>query len=98
LKSELSSNFYLISSYYALVSLQAATRFSRMIPDHLRADLETVTQQRALAPQDSYVQLLARLDAAQQAALPERLQHYLSRRSYVKALQWLDNPDLPHHP
>lgn len=42
-------------------------------------------------------EVLARLDAASKdPGLPERLEHYLSKRSYVKALEWLDNPDLPH--
>lgn len=41
--------------------------------------------------------VLARLDGfAAQPDLPERLEHYVSKRSYVKALEWLDNPDTPH--
>lgn len=40
---------------------------------------------------------LARLDAiVADEALPKDLAHYLSRRSYVKALECLDNPDMPH--
>lgn len=41
---------------------------------------------------------LARLDAmAADESLPNDLAHYLSRRSYVKALECLDNPDMPHN-
>lgn len=40
---------------------------------------------------------LAWLDQlARDETLPGDLAHYLSRRSYVKALEWLDHPDMPH--
>ena len=40
---------------------------------------------------------LARLDAiSKDEELPGDLAHYLSRRSYMKALEWLDNPNMPH--
>jgi len=40
---------------------------------------------------------LRRLDRiASEESLPRDLAHYLSRRSYVKALEWLDHPDMPH--
>ena len=40
---------------------------------------------------------LSRLDAiSAEASLPRDLAHYLSRRSYVKALEWLEDPDMPH--
>ena len=42
---------------------------------------------------------LKHLDAiAAEPDLPKDLAHYLSRRSYVKALEWLDNPDMLHYP
>ena len=66
--------------------------------DCLRKDLEFVTQKRVLEVGDSLVEALERLDEAQHTDLPDRLQHYLSQRSYTKALLWLDNPDMPHHP
>jgi len=45
------------------------------------------------------VEVLARLDqASKEAGLPDRLVHYLSKRSYVKALEWLDAPETPHRP
>ena len=66
--------------------------------DCLRKDLEFVTQKRVLEVGDSIVEALKRLDEAQHTDLPDRLQHFLSQRSYTKALLWLDNPDMPHHP
>lgn len=40
---------------------------------------------------------LSQLDAiAEKEKLPRDLAHYLSRRSYMKALEWLDDPDMPH--
>ena len=66
--------------------------------DCLRKDLEFVTQKRVLEVGDSLVEALKRLDEAQHTDLPDRLQHYLSQRSYTKALLWLDDPDMPHHP
>ncbi|ADE54111.1 hypothetical protein [Coraliomargarita akajimensis] len=65
--------------------------------DLMRADLERILQKKPLLEGESLVDVLARLDAcAQGAELPERLQHYLSKRSYQKALDWLDDPSLPH--
>lgn len=65
----------------------------------LKSDLEYVTQNRQLPDGTTFGQVLARLDAlAARGDLPDRLQHYLSRRSYLKALAWLENPDTPHHP
>ena len=57
--------------------------------DCIRKDLEFVTQKRVLEVGDSLVEVLKRLDDAQ---------HFLAQRSYSKALLWLDNPDIPHHP
>jgi len=66
--------------------------------DCLRKDLEFVTKKRVLEVGDSLVEVLERLDEAQHTDLPDRMQHFLSQRSYTKALIWLDNPDMPHHP
>jgi len=67
--------------------------------EKIRTDLEYITQSRALPEGEGLVNVLARLDQfAKQPSLPERLEHYLSKRSYVKALAWLDNPDMKHHP
>ena len=66
--------------------------------DCLRRDLELVTQKRLLDDSDSLLEVLKRLDQLEFTDFPERLQHFLSQRSYNKALIWLDNPDTPHHP
>lgn len=63
----------------------------------LRRDLERITGGRPLDPEEGLTDVLARLDAvAAEAGLPERLHHYLSKRSYAKALAWLDDPQTPH--
>ncbi|MFT4902102.1 MAG: hypothetical protein ACI81V_001387 [Lentimonas sp.] len=65
--------------------------------EKLRVDLEQVTQQRPYFEGESMVHVLARLDAfAAQADVPSMLLHYLTRRSYIKALDWLDHPEAPH--
>jgi hypothetical protein len=70
-----------------------------MDQEQLRMDLEYITQVRDLPEGESLRTVLARLDAcAQTAGLQDRLKHYLTKRSYAKALVWLDHPDSPHHP
>jgi hypothetical protein len=72
---------------------------SPMDRDRLKLDLEYITQTRELPEGETLRTVLARLDAdAQTPGLHDRLEHYLSKRSYAKALTWLDNPDSPHHP
>jgi uncharacterized protein with von Willebrand factor type A (vWA) domain len=67
--------------------------------EELRTDLEIATQQRSAPEGDSLIEALGRLDAvAGQGNLPKQLQHYLERRSYLKALAWLENPDQAHQP
>jgi hypothetical protein len=68
-----------------------------MDTDQIRYNLKVATgaekPQEGLAIEDA----LRRLDTmAKEANLPGDLAHYLSRRSYVKALEWLDNPDMSH--
>ncbi|MFU8848349.1 MAG: hypothetical protein ACNA77_06485 [Opitutales bacterium] len=44
-------------------------------------------------------EVLADLDGLSRDATVSRdLAHYLSRRSYLKALEWLEHPDMPHKP
>ena len=65
--------------------------------EFLRADLLYVTQKKERPEGVAMVDVLTRLDeVARRPDLPERLEHYLSKRSYVKALEWLDDPELPH--
>lgn len=68
-----------------------------MFENELRDHLMCVTGQKQLPGDRSLSEVLAWLDAfAQERELPERLSHYLTRRSYMKALEWLDDPDMPH--
>jgi len=70
-----------------------------MDQEQLRMDLEYITQVRDVPEGESLQSVLARLDAcAQTAGLQDQLVHYLTKRSYAKALVWLDHPDSPHHP
>ncbi len=69
-----------------------------MNQDKLQVDLEYVTQKRPLSSNESLVEVLARLDeVSKEADLPKQLEHYLSKRSYLKALEWLAEPSTPHH-
>ena len=66
--------------------------------ERLRNDLEYITLARALPGGESLRTVLGRLDSvAEQQGIDSRLEHYLMKRSYAKALAWLDNPDMPHH-
>ncbi len=65
--------------------------------DQLRNDLECVTRKRVLEAGQTLTDVLLRLENfAEESDLPNRLKHYLSQRSYLKALEWLDHPEMPH--
>ena len=65
--------------------------------EQLKIDLECITGKRTNETDETIAQVLARLDVmAKSTDAPERLQHYLSKRSYVKALAWLEDPSTPH--
>ena len=69
-----------------------------MTMEQLKSDLECITGKRTIEATETMAQVLARLDEiAKSIDAPERLQHYLSRRSYVKALAWIEDPSAPHH-
>ena len=69
-----------------------------MTMEQLKSDLECITGKRTIEATQTMVQVLARLDeVAKSIDAPERLQHYLSKRSYVKALAWMEDPSSPHH-
>ena len=69
-----------------------------MTMEQLKSDLECITGERAIEATETIAQVLARLDEmAKSLDAPERLQHYLSKRSYVKALAWIEDPSAPHH-
>ncbi|MFT6236263.1 MAG: hypothetical protein ACJAU9_001354 [Lentimonas sp.] len=70
-----------------------------MDQNQLKLDLEYITLARDLPKEESLRTVLARLDGfAKTPNLHDRLEHYLTKRSYAKALAWLENPDSPHHP
>lgn len=70
-----------------------------MKTDQIRADLEHIVAGRALSDGETLADVLMRLDRqVASQALPGRLEHYLSKRSYQKALDWLNNPESPHQP
>lgn len=65
--------------------------------DQLKCDLERITGAREINVGETMAQVLARLDVfAKSPEAHERLQHYLSKRSYVKALAWIEDPSTPH--
>ena len=69
-----------------------------MTMEQLKSDLECITGKRTVEPTETMAQVLARLDEmAKSVYAPERLKHYLSKRSYVKALAWIEDPSTPHH-
>lgn len=60
-------------------------------------DLECISGQSALPEGQTLPEVLERLDeASKKEGLPGQMKHYLERRSYLKALAWLDNPDMKH--
>jgi hypothetical protein len=68
-----------------------------MDQDEIRTNLKIATGAESPREGLSMSVALARLDAiSREKTLPRDLAHYLSRRSYVKALEWLDHPDMPH--
>ena len=72
--------------------------FIAMTMEQLKSDLECITGKRTIEPTETMAQVLARLDEmAKSVDAPERLKHYLSKRSYVKALAWIEDPSTPHH-
>ena len=69
-----------------------------MTIERLKTDLECIIGKRSIEATETMAQVLARLDEmAKSTDAPEQLQHYLSKRSYVKALAWIEDPSSPHH-
>ena len=55
-----------------------------MTMEQLKSDLECITGKRTIESTETMAQVLARLDEmAKSVDAPERLKHYLSKRSYV---------------
>ena len=63
----------------------------------IRADLECIVGSRSVAEGETIANVLQRLDqCVRSEPLDERFKHYLMKRSYVKAIAWLDNPEMSH--
>lgn len=63
----------------------------------LKTDLQSVLGERRLQAGETILDVMARLDAgAQSSQVSQRLRHYLERRSYVKALEFIEDPGKPH--
>lgn len=60
-------------------------------------NLQCVVGQSEVPEGKTLVDVLGELDEARQSSgLPAQFVHYLERRSYQKALAWLDNPEMKH--
>jgi len=66
--------------------------------DALTHNLRSIVQPQALADPVDLATALKGLDAfcRENDDMDPRLRHYLEKRSYAKAIAWLDNPELPH--
>ena len=61
---------------------------------NLKADLESAISGFGSLNKEEYIEAIKRMDAlSKDASLPKQLQHYLSRRSYHKAKEFLDTSD-----
>ena len=61
---------------------------------NLKADLERAILGFGSLNKEEYIEAIKRMDAlSKDASLPKQLQHYLSRRSYHKAKEFLDTSD-----
>ena len=64
---------------------------------HLRSDLAKLMQQIPYDVGETILDVLRRVDQlGADLKLDAKLQHYLERRSYQKALDWLADPQQPH--
>lgn len=65
--------------------------------ESVRADLQCVVGQSDLPDGKTLPDLLQQLDAVSKSeGIPAQMKHYLQQRSYLKALAWLDDPDMKH--
>ncbi len=70
-----------------------------MLDENLQSHLLWITGREPLPEDKNLTEILIWLDDyVARETLPERLHHYLSRRSYIKALEWLEDPGIPHRP
>lgn len=60
----------------------------------LKEDLKTAISGFGSVDKDTYLEAIKRMDASSKdSTLPKQLQHYLSRRSYHKAQDFLNSAD-----
>ena len=65
--------------------------------EQLKIDLKRIIGKCEMLSGETMVQVLERLDiSAQSDSTPPQLKHYLGQRSYVKALDCIDDPSAPH--
>ena len=65
--------------------------------EQLKIDLKRIIGKCEMLSGETMVQVLERLDnSAQSDSTPPQLKHYLVQRSYVKALDCIDDPSTPH--
>ncbi|MEC8333541.1 MAG: hypothetical protein VXZ83_05380 [Verrucomicrobiota bacterium] len=65
--------------------------------EQLKIDLQRISGKCEMQSGETMVQVLERLDSsAQSDSTPPQLKHYLVQRSYVKALDCIDDPSAPH--
>jgi hypothetical protein len=69
-----------------------------METETIKADLEAIVAGKPVEQNGSIIQSMQRLDSISKSQkVPGQLRHYLERRSYVKALEFLNDPSTPHH-
>ena len=65
--------------------------------EQLKIDLQRISGKCEMQSGETMVQVLERLDSsAQSDSTPPQLKHYLVQRSYVKALDYIDEPSAPY--
>lgn len=65
--------------------------------DMIKTDLEAIIAGQPTGQNGSIIESMHRLDSVSKSPeVPGQLRHYLERRSYVKALQFLNDPSTPH--
>lgn len=76
---------------FLLVIFFKGLNFRFMNLANLREDLKTAISGFGAVDKEEYLEAIKRMDAlSKNSTLPKQLQHYLSRRSYHKAKDFLD--------
>lgn len=65
--------------------------------EQLKIDLEQIAGEREMKYGETLAKVLVRLDnSAHLDDTPIQLKHYLLQRSYIKALDWINDSSTPH--